>query len=112
MALMKAPPAPLKDFWVEACVALTKPLPIVGSEDVAVGYYRNLGVRCHPDRVRISLETHLDDGTIRWDDSEVEQIDVSVGLDPEIEEMVVPQEGTGTWYQSGRAFFGSWGDAG
>jgi hypothetical protein len=112
MALIEAPPPPLQDFWVKACVALTKPLPIAGSEDVLVGYYRNLGVRCHPDQVRIFLRTHLDDGTVRWDYSEVAQIDVSAGLDHEIEEMIVPLEGKGIWYQGGRVFFGSWGDAG
>ena len=54
-------------------VVLVQPLPIDDPEAptcVAIGYYRNFGVRAGADQVPLLLEQAVRDGRIDWDDTE------------------------------------------
>ncbi len=98
---------PLQDFMVVLCVV---PVPgVVGSgpawpELDPVGYYRTVGVRFAPDRLRPPLDSMAPDGVIRWDETELERVNPNK-LDPSIQALDEPVDGEGVWYKSDRVFF-------
>lgn len=98
-----APDAPLRDHWVILQVMLRTPIEVPG-EAHAVGYYRNLGVRCAPERLKRVLETEVKDDTIVWDKTKWSEVAIDE-LDEIVRERTIPVSGEGIWYRSGRLFF-------
>lgn len=98
-----APDAPLRDHWVILRVMLRTPIEVPG-EAQAVGYYRNLGVRCTPERLKRGLETEVQADTIVWDKTKWSNVVID-DLDEIVRERTIPVRGEGIWYRSGRLFF-------
>ena len=106
MTTMESPKPPAQDFWVIVCVLRTRdqsqvpdPWPVD-----SVGYIRNFGLRCHPDRLRTTVEREIASGNICWDETEWHRVDAQA-VDTEIREQITPIDGEGAWYRSGRVFF-------
>ncbi len=100
---LAAPEAPLRDHWVVLRVILHTPIEVPG-EAHAVGYYRNLGVRCAPERLKGVLETEVQADTIVWDKTKWSEVVIDE-LDEIVRERTIPVKGEGIWYRSGRLFF-------
>jgi hypothetical protein len=101
------PPAGAVDYWVVVLVALHEPLVF---EDPArkaiVGYYRCLGIRCEPDRLRELLSATVDDGTIDWPKTRVSKTDPA-SHDKDVRCGISLETPTGVWYESGKILFPS-----
>jgi len=100
------PPAGVFDYWAIVHVELHQPISSSPpGESPAVGYYRNIGFRCTPDRIHQVLIAAISDGTLDWPDTEVSETDPAM-LDRDIRARIFPVAEEGTWYLSGKAFHG------
>ena len=108
----------MDDFMASVCVLLPEPVVVPvpqppaiivtdlsptalreGDEMLAIGYYRNLGVRADRDHVKNVLMSYIDDGEIHWGQTAWHEMD----------EHSSPRDATeGVWYAGSRVFFSAW----
>lgn len=103
------------DFMAAVCVVLPEPvaMPVPrrasivltelsptaqyeSDEMLAIGYYRNVGVRADPDHVKHVLASYIDDGDIHWGQTAWREMD----------EHAAREEGV--WYAGSRVYFSAW----
>jgi hypothetical protein len=108
----------VNDFMAAVCVMLPQPMvvpvphrpsivvtelsptaPHDGDEMLAIGYYRNLGVRADPDHVKNVLMSYIDDGDIHWGETAWREMDEHTARDERVE---------GVWYAGSRVYFSAW----
>jgi len=98
------PTAPLRDYWVTIHVRLHEPLAVEDGEP-AGGYFRILGVRCTPLRLRSLLEERAPDGAIvRDDDTHWHEVSLN-DLDRRLRASLSPADSECVWHESGRIYF-------
>ena len=78
---------------------LSPTAPHDGDEMLAIGYYRNLGVRADPDHVKNVLMSYIDDGEIHWGETAWREMDEHTARDERVE---------GVWYAGSRVYFSAW----
>jgi hypothetical protein len=99
----------LKQYWCFVCVRLKKPIVYVdidSRESVqATGYWMRFGVTA-PSRLslRSMIRKVIQDGSIVWKQSALEQIRLSE-MDPLIAKESPDFIRKGVWYTGGRAYF-------
>lgn len=99
-----APPqAPLRDHWVTVHVRLHAPLHFEGKKP-AGGYFRILGLRCTPLRLRSLVEGLVSDGTVVWAKTEWHEVDPN-RLVRSLRREIDIRADECAWHQSGRVFF-------
>lgn len=100
------PPAGVLDYWATVHVRLHVPIQDIDDPEGTPirGYYRVLGVRAEPNRIRDLLTSAVSDGAIDWRDSECRVVDPET-LDQTIQRQVQPVAGEGVWYRSGHIFY-------
>ena len=100
------PQEPLRDFWVSAEVRLSTPIDVVDEDESrpVIGYIRNFGIRATHERLSSVVTAEITDGRVLWDHTEWYEIDPST-LDSVIRKRILPVDGEGIWYRSGRAFY-------
>ncbi len=69
-----------------------------GEEMLAIGYYRNVGVRADPDHVKHVLMSYIDDGDIHWGQTAWREMD----------EHTAREIAEGVWYEGSRVYFSAW----
>lgn len=69
-----------------------------GDEMLAIGYYRNLGVRADPDHVKNVLMSYIDDGDIHWGETAWREMD----------DRSSREDVEGVWFAGSRVFFSAW----
>jgi hypothetical protein len=106
----------MDDFMAAVCVVLPEPVVVPvpqrpsliltelspthaydGDAMLAIGYYRNLGVRADADHVKHVLEAYVDDGEIHWGQTAWREMD---------EHRSDAREGV--WYAGSREYFSAW----
>lgn len=99
------------DVWVQLCVLLSQPrLSPEASGRPVIGYFRNFGIRVPGPQPKAFLESLITDGSIEWEDTEVNEVD-PMSLDEEVLACVTVPDALGVWYRSGRIYFSEGGDA-
>ena len=100
------PPQGHGDFWASVHVRFSAPLATLNdpTRNPIHGYYRNLGIRALPDRVRLAIAEVVDDGAIDWDDTEWNLVNPTE-LDRDVRSRIEPVAGAGIWYKSGRILY-------
>ena len=105
------------DFMAAVCVVLPEPVVVAvphrpsivvtelsptalheGDEMLAIGYYRNVGVRADPDHVKHVLMSYIDDGDIHWGQTAWREMD----------EHTTREIAEGVWYEGARVYFSGW----
>jgi hypothetical protein len=109
---------PPRDFMAAICVVLPQPVVVPApqqsslvlteispttahesGEMLAIGYYRNLGVRADPEHVKNVLMAYVTDGDIHWGQSAWH----------EMEEHDIPATAAeGVWYAGAQVYFSAW----
>ena len=102
------PVEPLRDYWACVKVRFSEPVlvddPTKAKAAAVAGYFRLLGIRSEPNHVRSFIEPSAGDGNVVWEETEWRPVCLTE-LDQAIRKRVVPLDGAGVWYQSGRIFF-------
>ena len=103
---LKRAAAPFQDFWVSLAVKRTGPRTESTESwpPETVGYYRNVGIRARPSRLKAVIESYVKEGAIDWADTEFERVNPE-DLNSTIQQRIRPIESEGVWYESGRAFY-------
>jgi hypothetical protein len=89
-------------------VKLRAPLPVEGGDEgdsAVVGYFRTVGVRCHPDNLKQWIASVAEEDPVDWDDTTWKEVGDIRELDPEVRSRVRLTDGEGVWWTSGRVFF-------
>jgi hypothetical protein len=104
-----------RDFMAAVCVVLPEPVVVAvphasslvltelsathahdAAEMLAIGYYRNVGVRADPDRVKDVLMSFVTDGEIHWGETAWEEMDEHAGARE------------GVWFAGKPDYFSAW----
>lgn len=111
----------MNDFMAAVCVILPEPVVVPApqrsslvltelspthtydsDEMLAIGYYRNVGVRADADHVKHVLESYVDDGEIHWGQTAWREMD---------KHRIPRDAGEGVWYAGSREYFSAWATA-
>jgi hypothetical protein len=99
-----APKGPLRDHWVTANVRLHAPLPVEGAGRPAAGYFRILGLRCTPLRLRSFVEEIVYDGLVLWPKTEWHEVNLN-RLNRSLRNEIDVRSQECVWHLSGCIFF-------
>ena len=97
---------PLPKYWTTVHVVLEAPLPVSGSSECAVAYYRHFGLACSALELKQLISSLVTDGEVDWEKTSYEPVDPRK-LDRETRKRIEPTEGAGVWFSSGRVFHGA-----
>jgi len=96
------PPEPVSSF-VETESAM---IPIPTETGPAVGYYVDVGFRCHPGDVVDVIDFAVDDGEIHWGRSEWHETRIDA-LPPAVRRRI-EFDHDAVWYRGEREYFRRW----
>lgn len=93
----------VESYWVVVSVSLHAALEVTGG-GLAIGYYRQFGIRSSAANLREAILAETRDGVIDWDEVDMFPMTPSQAPEPIRPYIVMDQS---VWYRSGRMFF--WG---
>ncbi len=99
---VELPPEPVPSF-VETESAM---IPIPTETGPAVGYYVDVGFRCHPGDIVDVIDFAVDDGEIHWGRSEWHETKIEA-LPPAVRNRVYLDHDA-VWYRGEREYFRRW----